>query len=193
MPELPEQPLKLLEQLPAALPRLFGSMTSLQSLDLRVLVFPLELAVGLEAFVSALTPLTRLRRLSLFLSESYDAVSVLPACITTLTSLREFKLDGSNRLACAPGWADMPKLEVLHLSVFDIEGGADQAFEGIVSLLSLSELVFTGVRPLTSWPSALTRLARLRMLHHSVLGYGVQEVLPCNPPPLTWSQLQGLH
>ena len=192
LPELPEQPLKLLEQLPDALPQLFGSMTSLLSLDLTVMVFPFQFQVGLEAFVSALMPLKRLHSLSLS-TESTDAVSVLPACITALASLREFKLDGSVRVACAPGWADMPKLEVLHLSVFDIEGGADQAFEGIVSLLSLSELVFTGVRPLTSWPSALTRLARLQMLHHSVLGYDGQEVLPCTPPPLTWSQLQGLQ
>ena len=191
LPEVPELPLELLEQLPAALPRLFGSMTSLQSLDLRVLVFPVYFAVGLEAFVtSALTPLTRLYSLRLSWIYGGETVSVLPTCITVLADLRELKLRGIRRMKCAPGWADLPKLEVLHMSYCGVEGGADNAFPGISRLPSLTELVFEHMPTLTSWPSALWRLAPLRVLAHRVAEYYTS---PRAALPAAWSLVKGLQ
>ena len=195
LPKLPGQ--TLLEQLHAELPRLVGSMTSLESLDLTVMVFPFQFSVGLEAFVSALTPVTCLHSLSLFISGG-DTVSVLPSCITALADLQKVKLTGFRPLVCAPGWADLPKLETLHLCSCGVEGSADHAFPGIASLLSLSEIVFEDVSSLTHWPSGLWRLSQLRVLQHSMMDYGeMSERAGYTPPlaalPATWSQLQGLQ
>ena len=167
--------------------QLFGSMARIESLSLSIAAA----VVGLEAFVSGVTSLTRLHTLSLGFTGG-DAVAVLPACISVLGGLTALELHSTRRLACAPGWAALPKLESLRFNTLGLEGDADSALPGMSDLTSLSSLVFVDVDTLTRWPSALWRLSRLRTLGHG----GVWDA--DDPPPRVafapaWSQLQGLQ
>ena len=147
--------------------------------------------------MGGLTPLMHLRSLELRI-DTGEAVSVLPACISLLGNLRVLKLIAIPRLMCARGWAELPKLETLHLACCGVEGDAEHAFPGMARLLSLSQLTFWNMSNLTSWPSALWCLPQLR-----VVCYGVQHSArrgrpdPPAPPqaalPAAWSQLPSLQ
>lgn len=182
-------------QLPASFPlQLFGEMTSLRSLHFslcagRGMVLT---TVGLEGFVGVVSSLTRLHMLRLHIDVD-DAVSVLPAGITALGELRTLKLGGFEQLTCAPGWADLPKLETLQIGFCGFDGGGEHAFPGISGLLSLTKLVFDHASTLTQWPSALWCLTRLRVLHHTVEMDDDDGDPPQAALPYAWSQLQGLQ
>ena len=187
-PDLPEA--LLLEQLPARFPlHLFNDMSSLRSLVFFVRGTVLPPLVSLEGFVSAVTLLTRLRSLRLWFAP-HDAEHYLPTCITALAGLRELFLIFIGPLVCAPGWADMPRLETLQISYCEVDEGPDHAFPGITGLLGLSKLVFSDVPTLTRWPSALWRLSRLRVLQHSIFG---DDPPPQLALPSACSRLQGLE
>ena len=189
--ELPPEQL-LLEQEPARFPlQLFGNMTHLRSLDFSLWTDSHEMppTVGLEDCVSVVSALTRLHKLRLCIYVD-DAVSVLPAYIAALRDLRMLELVGFLRLLCAPGWADLPNLETLHLEDCGVHGGGEHAFPGLAALISLTHLRFNDVSTLVRWPSALWCLTRLRVLEHFV-NFNYDPPQAALPPAC--SQLRGLQ
>ena len=181
----------LLERLPAPFPQhLFGRMTSLQSLHLSAEGHPESPPlVGLEEFVGVVTSLTRLH--SLHLQIPTFTSSVLPACITALGELRALSLASFEHLVCAPGWAELPKLETLEIYYCGVDASGEHAFPGIDSLRNLTQLDIYDTSSLTRWPSAVWRLPRLRVLGHNVLHD--DDPPPRAALPAACSQLQGLQ
>ena len=148
--------------------------------------------VGLGDFVGGLTSLAQPEAQR---THKRCAVSVLPACVSLLGKLHHLMLAGFPRLMCAPGWAELPKLETLHLANCGAEGDGEHAFPGTGALLSLSRLNFWNLSGLTHWPSALWCLSQLQVfkyyMQHRAARHGGPD-LPAPPRaalPTAWLQL----
>jgi len=117
-------------------------------------------APALERLTAGLAGLSRLRELALELTEDYIG-GRLPACISCLAQLTSLSLGGIYGLRCAPGWARLPALELLHFRLCQFAGDGEEALPGMDALVSLTSLSMFDCYGLRVFPASLWRLPQL--------------------------------
>ncbi len=122
-------------------------------------------ARALERLMTGLAGLTRLRALTLELTE--DCIGApLPACTSCLAQLTYLCLGGFVNLVCAPGWARLPALECLEFRDCMYAADGEEALPGMDTLVSLTSLSLDECPSLRALPTSLWRLSRLCSIVH---------------------------